>query len=74
MDTLIFFKNLTSNLQYTLYLYHFSIVIEVTASQFPQRITVYVRFQVLTAASMMFRVVFWDIMQCKITNTRRWKQ
>jgi hypothetical protein len=25
-----------------------------------------VRFQVLTAASMMFRVVFWDILLCKI--------
>jgi hypothetical protein len=26
----------------------------------------YVRFQVLTAASMMFRVVFWDVLPCKI--------
>jgi hypothetical protein len=26
----------------------------------------YVRFQVLTTASMMFRVVFWDILPCKI--------
>jgi hypothetical protein len=26
----------------------------------------YVRFQVLTAASMMFRVVFWVILQCKM--------
>jgi hypothetical protein len=26
----------------------------------------YVRFQVLTAASMMFRVVFWDILPCKM--------
>jgi hypothetical protein len=25
-----------------------------------------VRFQVLTAASMMFRVVFWDILPCKM--------
>jgi hypothetical protein len=25
-----------------------------------------VRFQVLTAASMMFRIVFWDVLQCKI--------
>jgi hypothetical protein len=25
-----------------------------------------VRFQVLTAASMMFRVFFWDILPCKI--------
>jgi hypothetical protein len=25
-----------------------------------------VRFQVLTAASMMFRVVFWDVLPCKI--------
>jgi hypothetical protein len=26
----------------------------------------HVRFQVLTAASMMFRVVFWDILPCKM--------
>jgi hypothetical protein len=26
----------------------------------------FVRFQVLTAASMMFRVVFWDIQPCKM--------
>jgi hypothetical protein len=26
----------------------------------------YVRFQVLTAASMMFRVGFWDILPCKM--------
>jgi hypothetical protein len=25
----------------------------------------YVRFQVLTAASMMFRIVFWDVLPCK---------
>jgi hypothetical protein len=25
-----------------------------------------VRFQVLTAASMMYRVVFWDILPCKM--------
>jgi hypothetical protein len=28
-----------------------------------------VRFQVLTAASMMFRVVFWDILPCKRLST-----
>jgi hypothetical protein len=27
---------------------------------------VLVRFQVLTAASMMFRIVFWDILPCKM--------
>jgi hypothetical protein len=26
----------------------------------------FVRFQVLTAASMMFRIVFWDVLPCKI--------
>jgi hypothetical protein len=26
----------------------------------------YVRFQVLTAASMMFRIVFWDVLPCKM--------
>jgi hypothetical protein len=27
---------------------------------------IHVRFQVLTAASMMFRIVFWDVLPCKI--------
>jgi hypothetical protein len=31
----------------------------------------HVRFQVLTAASMMFRIVFWDILPCKIIVDRR---
>jgi hypothetical protein len=26
----------------------------------------HVRFQVLTAASMMFRIVFWDVLPCKL--------
>jgi hypothetical protein len=30
---------------------------------------VYVRFQVLTAASMKFRIVFWDVLPCKILST-----
>jgi hypothetical protein len=29
----------------------------------------YVRFQVLTAAGMMFRAVFWDILPCKMMST-----
>jgi hypothetical protein len=29
-----------------------------------------VRFQVLTAASMMFRIVFWDVLPCKIILDR----
>jgi hypothetical protein len=28
----------------------------------------YVRFKVLTAASMMFRIVFWDVLPCKISG------
>jgi pimeloyl-ACP methyl ester carboxylesterase len=28
-----------------------------------------VRFQVLSAASMMFRVVFWDVLPCKMSDT-----
>jgi hypothetical protein len=28
-----------------------------------------VRFQVLTAASMMFRIVFWDVLPCKLLST-----
>jgi hypothetical protein len=33
----------------------------------------HVRFQVLTAASMMFRVVFWDILSCKMIADRRFR-
>jgi hypothetical protein len=32
-----------------------------------------VRFQVLTAASMMFRIVFWNVLPCKIIVDRRFK-
>jgi hypothetical protein len=31
------------------------------------------RFQVLTAASMTFRVVFWDILPCKMIVDRRFR-
>jgi hypothetical protein len=33
----------------------------------------YLRFQVLTAGSMMFRIVFWDILPCKIIVGRRFR-
>jgi hypothetical protein len=33
----------------------------------------HVRFQVLTAASMMFRTVFWDILPCKMIVDRRFR-
>jgi hypothetical protein len=33
----------------------------------------YMRFQVLTAASMMFRFVFWDVLRCKIIVDRRFR-
>jgi hypothetical protein len=33
----------------------------------------HVRFKVLTAASMMFRVVFWDILPCKMIVDRRFR-
>jgi hypothetical protein len=33
----------------------------------------YVRFQVVTAASMMFRIVFWDVLPCKIIVDRRFR-
>jgi hypothetical protein len=33
----------------------------------------FVRFQVLTAASMMFRVVFWVILPCKMIVDRRFR-
>jgi hypothetical protein len=33
----------------------------------------HVRFQVLTAASMMFRIVFWDILPCKMIVDRRFR-
>jgi hypothetical protein len=34
---------------------------------------VVVRFQVLTAASMMFRAVFWVILPCKMIVDRRFR-
>jgi hypothetical protein len=36
-------------------------------------ITLTSRFQVLTAAIMMFRVVFWDILPCKMIVDRRFR-
>jgi hypothetical protein len=33
----------------------------------------YVRFQVLTAESMKFRIVFWDVLQYKIIVNRRFR-
>jgi hypothetical protein len=32
-----------------------------------------VRCQVLTAASMKFRIVFWDVIPCKIIGDRRFR-
>jgi hypothetical protein len=32
-----------------------------------------VRFQVLTAASMMFRIVFWDVLPCKMIVDQRFR-
>jgi hypothetical protein len=32
-----------------------------------------VRFQVLMVASMMFRIVFWDVLPCKIIVDRRFR-
>jgi hypothetical protein len=32
-----------------------------------------VRFQVLTAASMMFRIVLWDVLPCKMIVDRRFR-
>jgi hypothetical protein len=34
---------------------------------------VVVRFQVLTAASMMFRIVIWDVLPCKMIIDRRFR-
>jgi neutral trehalase len=34
---------------------------------------IYVRFQVLTAASMTFRIVFWDVLPCKMIVDRRFR-
>jgi hypothetical protein len=33
----------------------------------------FVRFQVLTAASMKFRIAFWDVLPCKIIVDRRFR-
>jgi hypothetical protein len=38
-----------------------------------QQISRLVRFQVLTAASMMFRIVFWDVLPCKMIVDRRFR-
>jgi hypothetical protein len=35
--------------------------------------TTYVKFQVLTAASMMFRIGFWNVLPCKIIIDRRFR-
>jgi hypothetical protein len=43
------------------------LIVKITANY-----NVGVRFQVLTAASMMFRVVFWDILPCKMIVTHPW--
>jgi hypothetical protein len=34
---------------------------------------IFVRFQVLVSASMMFRIVFWDVLPCKIIVYRRFR-
>jgi hypothetical protein len=36
-------------------------------------VNIHVRFQVLTAASMMFRIVFWDVLPCKMIVDRRFR-
>jgi hypothetical protein len=36
-------------------------------------VTAFVRFQVLTAASMKFRFVYWDVLPCKIIVDRRFR-
>jgi hypothetical protein len=41
--------------------------------QLQQTEVTFVRFQVLTAASMIFRVVFWDILPCKMIVHRRFR-
>jgi ABC-type multidrug transport system fused ATPase/permease subunit len=33
----------------------------------------FVRFKVLTAANMMFRIVFWDVLSCKMIVDRRFR-
>jgi hypothetical protein len=33
----------------------------------------YLRFQVPTAASMKFRIVFWDVLPCRIISDRRFR-
>jgi hypothetical protein len=34
---------------------------------------IYARFQLFTAARMMFRIVFWDVLPCKIIADRRFR-
>jgi hypothetical protein len=39
----------------------------------PYKYHLYVRFQVLTAASIKFRFVFWDVLSCKKIINRRFR-
>jgi hypothetical protein len=48
-------------------------VSSVLSVRFANNAISFVRFQVLTAASMMFRVVFWNILPCKIIVDRRYR-
>jgi hypothetical protein len=38
-----------------------------------KNVQAFARFQIFTAASMMFRVVFWDLLPCKIIVDRRFR-
>jgi hypothetical protein len=45
----------------------------ITKGSFLSKEANYVRFQVLTAASMMFRAVFWVILPCEMIVDRRFR-
>jgi hypothetical protein len=47
---------------FTLYLEGVSSILNLKIRRILQIIILLVRFQVLTAASMMFRIVFWDVL------------
>jgi hypothetical protein len=47
-----------------------SVVLKIMLSR---NMFIHLRFQVLKAASMMFRIVFWDVLPCKIIVDRRFR-
>jgi hypothetical protein len=64
---------------FCVHILHFQTCIHFSSISFPCNLYDYeiayenMRFQVLTAASMKFRFVFWDVLPCKIIVNRRFR-